>query len=119
MRDVEKEHVLAVLRPIWATTNETASRLRGRIELVLSYAMQAGYRPEGLNPARWRGGLDKLLAAGTDPERLQSGPVSSGKQKNGKVVTAELTLELVGGKPFTDSGDDSAMAQGRRKPGEL
>lgn len=63
VRDVEKEHVLAVLRPIWATTNETASRLRGRIELVLSYAMQAGYRPEGLNPARWRGGLDKLLAA--------------------------------------------------------
>ena len=33
------------------------------MELVLSYAMQAGYRPEGLNPARWRGGLDKLLPA--------------------------------------------------------
>ncbi|MEO8154306.1 MAG: integrase arm-type DNA-binding domain-containing protein [Rhizobacter sp.] len=61
VRDIEKEHVLAVLRPIWQTKNETASRLRGRIELVLSYAMQAGYRPEGLNPARWRGGLDKLL----------------------------------------------------------
>lgn len=63
VRDVQKEHVLAVLRPIWATKNETASRLRGRIELILSYAMQAGYRPEGLNPARWKGGLDKLLAA--------------------------------------------------------
>lgn len=63
VRDVQKEHVLAVLRPIWTTKNETASRLRGRIELILSYAMQAGYRPEGLNPARWKGGLDKLLAA--------------------------------------------------------
>lgn len=63
VRDVEKEHVLAALRPIWNVKNETASRLRGRIELVLSYAMQAGYRPEGLNPARWRGGLDKLLPA--------------------------------------------------------
>jgi len=63
VRDVHKEHVLAVLRPIWAEKNETAVRLRGRIELVLSYAMQAGYRPEGLNPARWRGGLDKLLPA--------------------------------------------------------
>ncbi len=63
VRDVDKEHVLAVLRPIWTTTNETAVRLRGRIELVLSYAMQAGYRPEGLNPARWKGGLDKLLPA--------------------------------------------------------
>ncbi len=63
VKDVEKEHVLQVLRPIWTTTTETATRLRSRIELVLSYAMQAGYRPEGLNPARWRGGLDKLLPA--------------------------------------------------------
>lgn len=63
VRDVQKEHVLAALRPIWTEKNETATRLRGRIELVLSYAMQAGYRPEGLNPARWRGGLDKLLPA--------------------------------------------------------
>lgn len=63
VRDVAKEHVLEVLRPIWQSKTETASRLRGRIELVLSYAMQAGYRPEGLNPARWSGGLDKLLAA--------------------------------------------------------
>ena len=62
VRDVNKEHVLQVLRPIWLTTNETAVRLRGRIELVLSYAMQAGYRPEGLNPARWKDGLDTLLA---------------------------------------------------------
>ena len=62
VRDVNKEHVLQVLRPIWLTTNETAVRLRGRIELVLSYAMQAGFRPEGLNPARWKDGLDTLLA---------------------------------------------------------
>ncbi|MBU6368336.1 MAG: integrase arm-type DNA-binding domain-containing protein [Burkholderiales bacterium] len=68
VRDIEKEHVLAALRPIWNSKNETASRLRGRIELVLSYAMQAGYRPEGLNPARWKGGLDKLLAA---PSKVQ------------------------------------------------
>jgi integrase len=63
VRDVQKEHVLAALRPLWTEKNETASRLRSRIELVLSYAMQAGYRPEGLNPARWKGGLDKLLPA--------------------------------------------------------
>jgi integrase len=61
VRDVAKEHVLEALRPIWTTKTETASRVRSRIELVLSYATQAGYRPEGLNPARWRGGLDKLL----------------------------------------------------------
>lgn len=61
VRDVQKQHVLRVLEPIWTTKTETASRVRGRIELVLSYAMQAGYRPDGMNPARWRGGLDKLL----------------------------------------------------------
>lgn len=60
---VERQQVLAVLEPIWRAKTETASRLRGRIELVLSFAMQRGYRPEGLNPARWRGGLDKLLPA--------------------------------------------------------
>jgi integrase len=68
VRDIQKEHVLEALRPIWNTKNETASRLRGRIELVLSYAMQAGYRPEGLNPARWKGGLDRLLGA---PSKIQ------------------------------------------------
>lgn len=69
--DVQKEHVLDVLRPIWHERNETASRLRGRIELVLSYAMQAGYRPEGLNPARWKGGLDKLLAAPSKVAKIE------------------------------------------------
>jgi integrase len=51
---------MAVLRPIWITTNETASRLRGRIEAILDWATVHKYR-EGLNPARWRGHLDKLL----------------------------------------------------------
>lgn len=69
--DVSKELVLDALRPIWTTKTETASRLRGRIELVLSYAMQAGYRPEGLNPARWRGGLDKLLPAPTKVAKVE------------------------------------------------
>ncbi len=63
VKDIAKEHVLAVLEPIWTTKTETATRIRSRMELVLSYAMQANYRPESLNPARWRGGLDKLLPA--------------------------------------------------------
>ena len=68
VNDVQKEHVLEALKPIWNSKNQTASRLRGRIELVLSYAMQAGYRTESLNPARWKGGLDKLLGA---PSKIQ------------------------------------------------
>lgn len=63
VQKIEREHVIAALQPIWTTKTETATRLRSRIELVMSYAMQAGYRPMELNPARWRGGLDKLLPA--------------------------------------------------------
>ncbi|MFI3157106.1 MAG: integrase arm-type DNA-binding domain-containing protein [Methylococcaceae bacterium] len=49
------------LEPIWLTKNETAGRVRGRIESILDWATVRGYR-EGVNPARWRGHLDKLLA---------------------------------------------------------
>ena len=52
--------VLRVLQPIWQTKTETASRLRGRIEAVLSWATAAGHR-EGDNPARWRGNLAEML----------------------------------------------------------
>lgn len=64
---VTQSHVLAVLEPIWKTKNETAARLRGRIEAVLDWATVRGYR-EGENPARWKGRLDKLLPA---PGKIQ------------------------------------------------
>jgi integrase len=54
--------VLKVLEPIWTTKPETAGRVRGRIEAVLDWAKVRDYRA-GENPARWRGHLDKLLAA--------------------------------------------------------
>lgn len=60
VRDVKLPQVLAVLEPLWTTTNETAVRLRGRIESVLDWATARGLR-DGANPARWRGHLDKLL----------------------------------------------------------
>jgi integrase len=60
VRDIAAAHVIRVLEPIWATKTETASRLRGRIELVLDYAGARGLR-QGPNPARWRGNLDAAL----------------------------------------------------------
>ena len=55
--------VLAVLRPLWSSTAETASRLRGRIESVINAARALGHIPEDkANPARWKGHLDHLLA---------------------------------------------------------
>ena len=54
--------VMKVIEPIWSTKPETASRVRGRMELVFDWATVRGYR-HGDNPARWRGHLDKLLPA--------------------------------------------------------
>lgn len=62
VRDIEVEHVLTVLTPIWKIKNETASRVRGRIESVLDWASARNYRSRD-NPARWKGLLDKLLPA--------------------------------------------------------
>lgn len=60
VEDISVSDVLGVLRPIWTTKTETADRLRGRIESVLSWATAAKHR-SGDNPARWRGNLDALL----------------------------------------------------------
>ncbi|APO85658.1 integrase arm-type DNA-binding domain-containing protein [Marivivens sp. JLT3646] len=54
------EDVLRVLTPIWAEKTETAKRLRGRIEKVLSWATVSGHRT-GTNPAIWQGNLSELL----------------------------------------------------------
>ena len=62
VRDVTLTHVLKILEPIWTIKTETASRVRGRIESVLDWATVRGYR-SGENPARWKGHLDKMLAA--------------------------------------------------------
>lgn len=58
--EISTDDVVAVLKPLWLTVPETASRLRGRIERVLDAAKAKGYRT-GDNPARWRGHLSLLL----------------------------------------------------------
>lgn len=62
VQDIAVQDVLRVLQPLWASKTETASRLRGRIESVLSWATVAGHRT-GDNPARWAGNLKELLPA--------------------------------------------------------
>jgi len=62
VRDIDTQLVMKVLEPIWATKPETAGRVRGRIESILDWASVQGLR-QGDNPARWRGHLEKLLAA--------------------------------------------------------
>jgi integrase len=52
--------IMAALEPHWQARTATASRVRGRIENVLSYAAAKQWR-SGDNPARWRGLLDQML----------------------------------------------------------
>jgi integrase len=54
--------VMQILQPLWTDKNETASRVRGRVEVILDWAKVNGHRG-GDNPARWRGHLDHLLPA--------------------------------------------------------
>ena len=62
--DIETAHVLNLLRPLWTTTTETAQRTRQRCEAVLNAARAAGAirSPGWVNPFRWRGHLDAVLA---------------------------------------------------------
>jgi integrase len=67
--DIDTTLVLKVLEPIWYAKTETASRLRGRIEKILSWAAVRGFRSKE-NPAIWRGHLDQLL-----PKRTSIQPI--------------------------------------------
>jgi integrase len=60
---VDRAAALGILKPLWKCAPQTASRLRGRIEMVLDYAyVNLGIEDKVLNPARWKGKLDKIFS---------------------------------------------------------
>ena len=69
IEEIETEHVLKVLQPIWRTKPETAQRLRGRIEVVIAYAIARELRADRFNPATWRGHLQMILPADDKSKR--------------------------------------------------
>ncbi|CQR44418.1 Integrase family protein [Thiomonas sp. CB3] len=71
--EVTTDDVLAALSPIWRTKTETATRVRQRIEAVLSAARARGLRA-GENPAAWRGHLDALLPTISKKRRVEHHP---------------------------------------------
>lgn len=113
VRDIGTEAVMTVLRPIWASKSETASRLRGRLESILDWAKVRGFR-EGENPARWRGHLDKLLPARAKVQQVRHHPalpyaeiaafIAALRQQPGtaakglefQILTAARTGEIIG-----------------------
>lgn len=66
---ITTEDILTILKPLWTTKAETASRVRGRVEAVLNAAKALGHRT-GENPAAWAGHLALMLP---QRQRLQRG----------------------------------------------
>lgn len=71
--EITVSDIRRVLEPIWTTKTTTASRLRQRIEAILSWATVAGYRT-GDNPARWRGNLSEVLPKPSKVQRPSHQP---------------------------------------------
>ncbi|QCP38442.1 tyrosine-type recombinase/integrase [Acinetobacter baumannii] len=57
---ITKADIVTALEPIWITRNETAKRVRGRIETIFDYAKAMEYFV-GDNPAAWKGNLEPIL----------------------------------------------------------
>lgn len=59
LSQITVKHLRAILDPIWSTKNETASRVRQRIEKIIDYGnfLEEANRS---NPARWRGHLELI-----------------------------------------------------------
>jgi len=70
---IDVDFVLRVLEPIWETKNETARRLRGRLEVILDWAKAGGLRT-GENAARWKALLEHRLSKQPRASRIQHHP---------------------------------------------
>lgn len=76
LSDISANDVKATLDPIWTEKHETATRVRMRIEAVLTWATVAGHRV-GDNPARWKGNLIEMLPKFKSSEVKQNHPALS------------------------------------------
>lgn len=74
--EISAQDVLRVLAPIWETKTETATRVRGRVEAVLSWSTVHGHR-KGDNPARWKGNLEAMLAKPNKLAQVRHSPALS------------------------------------------
>ena len=73
VNEITVNEVHDILKPIWKDKTETASRLRGRVERVLDYAIVKGMMPPP-NPATWQGNLSSLLPTKTKIKTTKNQP---------------------------------------------
>ena len=115
INEIETNHVLRILSPIWTSKSETASRVRQRIETVWDFSKARGL-VEGENPARLKGHLENLLPKTSRIKRvkhfpalpyvelpdfvlkLRSRPGASALALEFLILTAARTNEVIGAK---------------------
>ncbi|MDY0362757.1 MAG: tyrosine-type recombinase/integrase [Desulforegulaceae bacterium] len=61
IKDIETNHIIKALEPIWTEKHETAKRIRQRLEVIFDYAIASNLVERGFNPAEWKGNLEQLL----------------------------------------------------------
>ena len=71
--NINVDHILKVLEPIWYEKNETAKRVQTRIAKILDYALARKYRTSS-NPAKWQGHLDTILPKPTSIQKRKHHP---------------------------------------------
>jgi integrase len=135
IESIGTDDVLAVLQSIWLTKPETASRVRGRIEKILSAAKARGLRPrDSANPAQWRGHLDVLLpkrprlSRGHHPampyaelpsfiRRLSDRPAMAARALHFLILNASRSGEVLGARWREIEGDRWIVPAERMKAG--
>lgn len=101
LADIDIQDVLAAVRPLWGTKQETAEKLRWRIERVLDAAKVEGLR-SGANPAAWKGNLEHVLHKPDESTRghhealpYKAAPAFVGRLRGTDTITARALEFLI------------------------
>lgn len=99
--NINVDHILKVLEPIWYEKNETAKRVQTRVAKILDYAIARKYRTSS-NPAKWQGHLDTILPKPTSIQKRKHHPAmpldevsSFWKRLSSKQATSASALQLL------------------------
>lgn len=63
VKDLEPEHFISMLKPIYTKIPPTAKKIIRHCEQIINLGIVLGLRPVGNNPARWQSGLDVAFPA--------------------------------------------------------
>jgi integrase len=131
--EIDTQHVLRCIKPIWAGKQVTADRIRQRIEAILNWATAHGHRKLRDNPARWRGHLQHLLTDTAKTKHLAAMPwadvprfLSALRTRDGvapralefTILTACRTGEVLGATWDEIDGETWTIAADRTKAGK-